>query len=166
MKVSTLNPLEDTESEAAQAYAEEKRQNICTFVRTSPDYYVHNFDKIGASARFIPTFNLMAGLLGPVLFGARGLWSWALPFLVLEALAIVQVARGLFGDLAADAMEHRASVNRGECVQIIDIEGQQCSDFMAPRAHELECAEEWLVDSTATRSMVRRAYPDRVASSR
>ncbi|CUH51167.1 ABC transporter permease subunit [Shimia marina] len=105
-----VNPLEDTESEAALAYAKERRDNIRTFVRTSPDYYIRNFDKIGASSRFTPTFNLMAGIFGPVWFGARGLWSWALPFLILETLGFVQIARGLFGDLAADAMQRIASI--------------------------------------------------------
>lgn len=110
MNTSDVNPLEDTESEAALAYAEERRENIRTFVRTNPDYYIRNFDKIGASSRFTPTFNLMAGLFGPVWFGARGLWSWALPFLILETIAFVQIARGLFGDLAADAMARIASI--------------------------------------------------------
>ena len=104
------NPLDDTESEAALAYAEERRENIVTFVRTNPDYYIANFDRIGASSRFTPTFNAMAGLFGPIWFGARGLWSWALPFLIIETLAFVQIARGLFGDLAADAMARIASI--------------------------------------------------------
>ncbi|WP_226689429.1 DUF1989 domain-containing protein [Ruegeria arenilitoris] len=47
----------------------------------------------------------------------------------------------------------------GEFVQIIDVEGQQCSDFMALRADGLDCGDEWMIDSTATRSMVRRAFP-------
>lgn len=106
----TTNPLEDTESDAALAYAEERQHNIHTFVRTNPEYYVRNFDRIGASARFTPTFNLFACLFGPVWFGARGLWSWALGFLIVEALALVQIARGLFGDLAADAMARIASI--------------------------------------------------------
>lgn len=110
MNKMDINPLEDTESDAALAYAEERRDNIRTFVRTNPDYYIANFDKIGASSRFTPTFNLLAGLFGPIWFGARGLWSWALPFLILEALAFVQIARGLFGDLAADAMARIASI--------------------------------------------------------
>ena len=105
-----VNPLEDTESEAALAYAEERRENIRTFVRTNPEYYIRMFDKIGASSRFTPTWNLLAGLFGPVWFGARGLWNWALPFLIIEALALVQIARGLFGDLAAEAMERIASI--------------------------------------------------------
>lgn len=104
------NPLEDTEGAAALAYAAERRDNIRTFVRTSPDYYIRNFDRIGASARFTPTFNIFAAVFGPVWFGARGLWSWALPFLILEALAFVQIARGLFGDLAADAVARMNSI--------------------------------------------------------
>ena len=110
MRDDAINPLEDTESEAARAYAEELRESIRTFVRTSPDYYIRNFDRIGASAKFTPTFNSFAGLFGPIWFGARGLWSWALSFLILEALALVQIARGLFGDLAADAMDRIASI--------------------------------------------------------
>ena len=110
MTESTVNPLEDTESDAALAYAEERRDNIREFVETSPDYYIAQFDKIGASSRFTPTFNLMAGILGPVWFGARGLWSWALPYLILETLGFVQIARGLFGDLAADAMARITSI--------------------------------------------------------
>lgn len=105
-----VNPLEDTESEVAQAYAEERRENIRTFVRTSPDYYIRNFDKIGASARFTATFNALAGLFGPIWFGARGLWSWALAFLVIEAIGFVQISRGLFGDLGADALARVASI--------------------------------------------------------
>ena len=110
MKDDDSNPLEDTTSAAAQAYAEERCKNIRTFVRTSPDYYIKNFDKIGASARFTPTFNMLAGLFGPIWFGARGLWSWALPFLILEAVAFVQIVRGLFGDLGVEAMTRVASI--------------------------------------------------------
>lgn len=50
-------------------------------------------------------------------------------------------------------------VREGEYLQIIDIEGQQCSDFTAFRSDGLEAGREWMIDSTATRSMVRRAYP-------
>jgi len=110
MKDQNINPLEDTESEAALAYAEERKENIRAFVRTSPDYYIANFDKVGASARFTATFNFFAGLFGPIWFGARGLWSWALSFLIIEAIAFVQIARGLFGDLASDAMARIASI--------------------------------------------------------
>ena len=105
-----VNPLEDIHSEAAIAYQEQRYENIRNFVRTNSNYYIRNFDKIGASAKFTATFNFMAGLFGPIWFGARGLWSWALPFLILEAVGFVQIARGLFGDLANDAMMRIASI--------------------------------------------------------
>ncbi len=50
-------------------------------------------------------------------------------------------------------------LHAGDYVQIIDAEGQQCSDFQALRLRSLEKGQEWAIDSTATRSMVRRAYP-------
>lgn len=110
MKDAMQNPLEATDTDSARAYAAERKKNIETFVRTNPDYYIARFDKIGASAKFTATFNAMAGLFGPIWFGARGLWSWALPFLIIEALAFVQMSRGLFGDLAADARARIASI--------------------------------------------------------
>lgn len=110
MTQSTVNPLQDTQSEAARAYAKDRQDDIRKFVRTNPEYYIRNFDKIGMSAKFTPTFNLFAGLFGPIWFGARGLWAWALSFLILEAVAFVQISRGLFGDLAADAMARIASI--------------------------------------------------------
>ena len=104
------NPLEATDTQAALAYAADRRKNVRVFVRTNGEYYIRQFDRIGASAKFNATFNPMAGLFGPIWFGARGLWSWALPFLVIEMLVIVQIARGMFGDLAADAFARIASI--------------------------------------------------------
>ena len=104
------NPLEATDTQAALAYAADRRKNVRVFVRTNGEYYIRQFDRIGASAKFTATFNPMAGLFGPIWFGARGLWSWALPFLVIEMLAIVQIAGGMFGDLAADAFARIASI--------------------------------------------------------
>ena len=60
------------------------------------------------------------------------------------------VARG-----TADSYE----VQPGEIVQIIDVEGQQCSDFTALRSDALALGLEREIDGTATRSMVRGAYP-------
>ncbi len=47
----------------------------------------------------------------------------------------------------------------GEYVQIIDVEGQQCSDFMAFSASGLEKSHVEMIDSTATRTMVHRSFP-------
>ncbi|MBM7069420.1 DUF1989 domain-containing protein [Actibacterium sp. 188UL27-1] len=50
-------------------------------------------------------------------------------------------------------------VKQGEFFQIIDVEGQQCSDFQAFRTDQLDRGVEAMIDGTVTRSMVRRAYP-------
>ncbi|WP_243694375.1 DUF1989 domain-containing protein [Shimia isoporae] len=47
----------------------------------------------------------------------------------------------------------------GEIVQIIDVEGQQCSDFVALRSKALDEGRDIMIDTTATRTMVRGAYP-------
>ncbi|MCV6593818.1 MAG: aminomethyltransferase family protein [Silicimonas sp.] len=48
---------------------------------------------------------------------------------------------------------------KGQYLQIIDVEGQQCSDFTAFSARALAEGQASMIDATATRSMVRRAYP-------
>ncbi len=51
------------------------------------------------------------------------------------------------------------NVKAGEVIQIIDVQGQQCSDFMAMNTRALDRGIERFIDSTVTRSMVRGAYP-------
>ena len=50
-------------------------------------------------------------------------------------------------------------VAKGELVQVIDLEGKQCSDFMAMYAIALENGLERYIDSTVTRSLVGGAWP-------
>lgn len=50
-------------------------------------------------------------------------------------------------------------LKKGQFVQIIDVEGQQCSDFMAMRASSLDAGVERHIDSTVSRTMARGAYP-------
>ncbi len=104
------NPALDTRNAAADALEADRRSHVETFVRTNPGYYAEQFDKIGRQSNFTPTFNAMAGLFGPIWFGARGLWSWAVAFLILEAIGFVRIALGMFGDLAAEARERIASI--------------------------------------------------------
>jgi len=110
MTESANNPLEASDTEAARNFSKNRAQDISEFVNTRSEYYIKQFNKIGESARFTTTFNLAAGLLGPIWFGARGLWTWAIPFLIVETFGLVQIARGLFGDLAADAWARIASI--------------------------------------------------------
>ncbi len=105
--MSAVDSVLTTESaeELADARAENRDELVATFVDTNPDYYRRQFRKIGSTARFSWTFNLIAALLGPIWFGMRSLWKWALPFTILETFGVIQIARGLFGDLGAGARE-------------------------------------------------------------
>lgn len=50
-------------------------------------------------------------------------------------------------------------LKKGQFVQVIDVEGQQCSDFMAMRTESLDAGIERYIDSTVSRTMARSAYP-------
>ena len=104
-----ISPLDERDGVADEMEAE-RRSRVGAFVRTSEAYYTRQFERIGGSAAFVPTFNLFAGLFGPIWFGARGLWNWAVGFLVVETLGYVQIVLGLFGDLSSEARERIASI--------------------------------------------------------
>jgi len=96
--------------ELAGNRAENRDELLRSFVETNPDYYRAQFARIGASSKFTWTFNFMAALLGPIWFGMRSLWKWGLPFVILETFGFIQIARGLFGDLGADARDRIAQI--------------------------------------------------------
>jgi aminomethyltransferase len=50
-------------------------------------------------------------------------------------------------------------VRKGEYVQVIDVEGRQCSDFLAFHRQKLEDGVERGLDSTVTRTLMGTAYP-------
>ncbi|MBX2855751.1 MAG: ABC transporter permease subunit [Rhodobacteraceae bacterium] len=104
------NPLAAVDPVKSAELATERRDRIAQFVRTRPDYYQAEFDRIGASSGFIFSWNSVAGFLGPIWFGARGLWNWAVAFLIVETFAFVQIIRGMFGDLAASARDRIGSI--------------------------------------------------------
>jgi len=105
MDSQTVLPSEDVESDVAGL-----SEQVATFVRTNPGYYMEQFERIGNDARFVLTFNVWAGLFGPVWYSARGLWNWGLTFLIIETFAFVQIVRGLFGDLASSAWDRIAQI--------------------------------------------------------
>jgi len=53
---------------------------------------------------------MAAAIVIPVWFGMRNLWKWGLPFVILEVFAYIQIARGWFGDLGADALDRVAQI--------------------------------------------------------
>ena len=50
-------------------------------------------------------------------------------------------------------------VKAGQYIQVLDIEGKQCSDFQSFDIHQLNNGVERCLDATATRTMVGAAYP-------
>ncbi len=69
-----------------------------------------------------------------------------------------------FGDMRDEFTIPRGTARayelmEGEILQVIDVEGRQCSDFMAMSARALDGGIERYIDSTVTRSMVHGAYP-------
>ena len=78
---------------------------IKNFVILNPDYYIKEFKKIGSKPSYSYSFNLFAALFGPVWFGLRNVWNYALAFLIVETFAVVQIVRGLFGNITKDAVE-------------------------------------------------------------
>ena len=80
-------------------------KEIRKFVKINSDYYIRQFQKIGNSSKLVISFNFFAALFGPIWFGARNLWNYALIFLILETFTIVQVVRGFFGNVSVAAQE-------------------------------------------------------------
>jgi aminomethyltransferase len=58
---------------------------------------------------------------------------------------------------AATAGAYR--VTAGDYIQIVDIAGKQCSDFLAFDAASLAAGHEWGIDATATRTLMGQAMP-------
>jgi len=102
--LTTQSDGSDPSTTHREQSAERKRQ-VAEFVRTNSDYYDEQFIRIGNDSGFVWTFNLWAGVIGPIWFAARGMWNWGLIFLIVETFALVQIVRGLFGDLATEAWD-------------------------------------------------------------
>ncbi|HLU54405.1 MAG TPA: DUF1989 domain-containing protein [Pseudonocardia sp.] len=63
-------------------------------------------------------------------------------------------------DMRVDAATARSyEVREGQYIQIIDVEGRQCSDFLAFGARQLQEGVERGLDSTTTRYLMGNAYP-------
>jgi aminomethyltransferase len=63
-------------------------------------------------------------------------------------------------DFRVDKASARSyEVREGEYIQIIDVAGRQCSDFLAFHAHKLQDGVERGLDPQVTRSLMGAAYP-------
>ena len=91
--------------ENKQIHNPTRSELITDFVKSNPEYYIKEFQKIGSKPSFSFSFNLYAGILGPIWFGMRNIWNWALAFLIIETFSVVQIIRGLFGNITKEAVE-------------------------------------------------------------
>ena len=73
---------------------------------------------------------------------------------VPEPLAAPRIDRRIAAR-TAEAYEVRA----GEFIQIIDVQGRECSDFQAFTVAGLDTGQEYCLDATATRTLTGSAYP-------
>ncbi len=89
---------------------DEKYALVAAFVVTGKDYFFDEFQKIGDKSSYSFSFNLAAFFLGPIWFAARLVWNYALAFLILETFGWVQIVRGAFGNLAAEAQERMSQI--------------------------------------------------------
>jgi glycine betaine/proline transport system permease protein len=76
--------------------------SIGDFAGDNEEYYVREFARIQGKTGFAWSWNWSAALLGPLWGAMRNLWGFFWTFMVLELFALVQVGRGLWGDLGAD----------------------------------------------------------------
>ncbi|MDE0281613.1 MAG: ABC transporter permease subunit [Gammaproteobacteria bacterium] len=109
-----MNQLADERQSVPAVPAGEPREDqadlVREFVGTGREYYQRVFHKLGSRSGFRWSFNPVAALIGPVWYGMRGVWNWCMPFAVMETFCFIQIARGLFGDLAAEARNRMVSV--------------------------------------------------------
>lgn len=76
--------------------------SVSEFVKENDGYYAEQFAKIQGKNGFAVSWNNMAALFGPLWGAFRGLWGFFWTFLILELFALVQLGRGLWGELGAD----------------------------------------------------------------
>ena len=86
--------------------------DVETFVTLNEAYYARQFKAIGDKRGFSMTWNWAAFLLGSIWYGMRSLWAYFLPFVALETIAVVQLARGVWGDLGAPILARLPGIER------------------------------------------------------
>ncbi|MEM7289899.1 MAG: proline/glycine betaine ABC transporter permease [Pseudomonadota bacterium] len=78
--------------------------SIGEFAKENEAYYTAEFEKIQGTNGFAWSWNTMAAVFGPLWGALRGAWGFFWTFLVLELFVLVQLGRGLWGELGADQL--------------------------------------------------------------
>ncbi|MEP3944970.1 ABC transporter permease subunit [Ascidiaceihabitans sp.] len=77
---------------------------VADFTVQNNAFYKTAFKKIQDTNGFAWSWNTMAAVFGPLWGAARGVWGFFWMFLVLELFALVQIGRGLWGELGAEQL--------------------------------------------------------------
>jgi len=110
---------------------------VKNFVKTNHDYYINQFERIGNSSKYVLSFNISAFLFGSIWYSFRNIWNWSLAFLIIETFAIVQVARGFFGNISAEAYSKIEKVQ-----STLDFRMQQLQAAIEKNSDKLKCLKE------------------------
>ncbi len=118
---------------------------IDEFVGQNQSYYRGVFGTMLLAPGYKFTLNWGAALLGPVWYGARGLWSWFLGMLLLETVAFILIGMGLFGDLGASSRERAVSIQstldlRYQQIEVAEQNGASSLESLQRAAEALEGA--------------------------
>ncbi|QTL05429.1 aminomethyltransferase family protein [Aquabacter sp. L1I39] len=122
-------------------------------------------DRAGQSARFTAATDLLVfvAAAGPLMAPDEQAPPTDLEVEVTRAAGAPDLPPPLGAvtlDLRIPAAQARAfRVKAGDYIQIIDVEGRQCSDFLAFDAAALEEGVEYGLDATTTRTLMGAAYP-------
>lgn len=96
---------------ASTRWSAEHKAQLVAFAGRNGEYYADQVSKIHARSTPAITFNWAAMLLGPIWCGYRKLWGLLCILMIVELIALVPLAQGVFSDLGA---EHRAKIERLE----------------------------------------------------
>lgn len=131
---------------------------VAEFARENHSFYEKAFARIQGTTGFTISWNMAAALLGPIWGALRGLWGFFWTFLILELFALVQLGRGLWGDLGA---EHTARYER--LLSNIAKREQQAKDLIA--AGEQADADAKLKIAENLKKVAAKAQEDAVLAS-
>ncbi len=92
------------QSDEHKTKVEDLSSSIGEFVGVNQEYYTNEFQRIQATTKFPYSWNTMAAVFGPFWGAVRGLWGFFWTFVVLELLALVQLGKGLWGELGAEQL--------------------------------------------------------------
>lgn len=84
--------------------------SVARFAARNGRYFAAAFQRIQGSSSLVPlTFNAGAAIFGPLWAAMRGVWGAFWSFLFLETIALVQIGRGLWGNLGGEFSIRAAS---------------------------------------------------------